>query len=212
MEILLTLATLLTIVVLVILIGTKGRPTRFISQFGEFIIGIRENRIQLLVFSSLIVMFACVVYLFFMMPDIGAGPVQPISFSHRLHAGDKNIDCRFCHSYVDRSIHPGMPPVEKCLFCHNYVIPNHPEIQKEHYYFDNDIPIPWKKVFILPEHVVFNHERHIKQEIACDSCHGTVKAVNATDRLTHHEFEMGFCVECHQSKDVNVDCWLSCHN
>ena len=209
MEILLTLVTLLTIMILVILIGTKGQPTLVIYQFGAFIEGIKDNRRQLLVFSVLVLLVAWVIYLFFVMPNLGAGPVQPISFSHRLHAGDKNIDCRFCHSYVDRSIHPGIPAVEKCLFCHNYIIPNHPEIRKEHTYFDNELPVPWKKVFVLPEHVVFNHERHIKKEVPCEACHGEVKAI---DRLKYLEFEMGFCVECHRRKNANLDCWLSCHN
>jgi predicted CXXCH cytochrome family protein len=102
-----------------------------------------------------------------------------------------------------------MPPVEKCLFCHNHIITNHPEIQKEHAYFNSDTPTPWKKVFILPEHVVFRHDRHIKKGIECESCHGDVKG---TDRLKTHEFEMGFCVECHREKEANLDCWLACHN
>ena len=209
MEILFGTSVLLAITILVILIGTKGKPMIVISQFGAFVSGIRENRLQLVIIGSLIVLVAWVMYLFFIMPDLGAGPVQPISFSHRLHAGDKNIDCRFCHSYVDRSIHPGIPPVEKCLFCHNHIITEHPEIQKEHAYFNSGTPIPWKKVFILPEHVVFRHDRHIKKGIECESCHGDVKG---TDRLKTHEFEMGFCVECHREKEANLDCWLSCHN
>ncbi len=209
MEILLGTSILLAITILVILIGTKGKPMIVFSQFGAFVSGIKENRLQLVIIGSLIVLVAWVMYLFFIMPDLGAGPVQPISFSHRLHAGDKNIDCRFCHSYVDRSIHPGIPPVEKCLFCHNHIITKHPEIQKEHAYFNSGTPTPWKKVFILPEHVVFRHDRHIKKGIECESCHGDVRA---TDRLKTHEFEMGFCVECHREKEANLDCWLACHN
>lgn len=209
MEILLALATLLAITILVILVGTKGKPVTLINQFGAFIKGIVENRVQLYIFSSLIVLVAATVYLFFIMPNVGADPVQPIAFSHRLHAGAKNIDCRYCHPYADQSIHPGLPAVEKCLGCHNYIIPNHPEIRKEHDYFDNEIPVPWKKVFFAAEHVVFNHERHIKKEVACETCHGEVKA---TDRLKFHEFKMGFCVECHRENKANVDCWLSCHN
>lgn len=209
MEILLAAVSLLIIMILVVLIGTRGNPALLISQFGAFTTGIKENKIQLLLLSTLVILVAMVVYLFYLMPDAGAGPAQPIAFSHRLHAGDKNIDCRFCHSYVDRSIHPGIPAVEKCLFCHNYIIANHPEIQKEHDYFNNNMPTPWKKVFFVAEHVVFNHERHIKKDIACETCHGDVKA---TDRLKIHQFQMGFCVECHRENNANTDCWLSCHN
>jgi len=99
--------------------------------------------------------------------------------------------------------------LEKCLYCHNFIIPNHPEIRKEHKYFDTKTPTPWKKVFYVPEHVMFNHERHIKKEIACEACHGDVAG---TDRLKRHEFKMGFCIQCHRKEKANLDCWLSCHN
>jgi len=209
MEILLATFSLLIIIVLIILIGTKGRPATIIYQFGAFTTGIKDNRIQLLLFSILVILVAGVIYIMFILPEVGAGPAQPIAFSHRLHAGNKNIDCRFCHPYVDKSIHPGIPPVEKCLYCHNYIIANHPEIRKEHDYYNSGTPTPWVKVNILPEHVVFNHERHIKKEVPCETCHGEVAAV---DRLKTNEFKMGFCVECHRENKVNVDCWLSCHN
>lgn len=209
MEILLSTATILTIAILVILIGTKGKPLIVLYQFKTFAIGIKDNKAQLIVISMLVVMISLVMYYFFIFPIVGAGPQQPISFSHRLHAGDKNIDCRFCHSYVDRSIHPGLPSVEKCLFCHNHIISKHPEILKEHNYFNTRTPVPWKKVFFVPEHVLFNHERHIKKDVACIACHGDVKS---TDRLKKREFEMGFCIECHRAKNANLDCWLSCHN
>lgn len=209
MELLLASVSLLTIIILVILIGTRGKPMTAIYQFRSFAIGVYENKVQILIFIVLIVLSAAVVYYFFIMPDVGAGPKQPIAFSHRLHAGHKNIDCRFCHSYVDRSIHPGLPPVEKCLYCHNFIIANHPEIRKEHDYYNTNTPVPWKKLFYIPEHVVFNHERHIKKDIECEACHGEVRAM---DRLQFVELKMGFCVECHRERQANVDCWLSCHN
>ena len=209
MEIILASLTLLILVLLVILVGTKGRPLTLIYQFQTFTAQVRENKIQLLTLSTLIILLALFAYFYYMMPHVGAGPLQPIPFSHRLHAGDKRIDCRFCHSYVDRSIHPGIPPVEKCLYCHNYIISNHPEIRKVHAYFDTQTPTPWKKVFHMPEHVMFNHERHIKKEVACETCHGDVAG---TDRLVRHDFKMGFCIECHRKEKANLDCWLSCHN
>ncbi|MCK5486728.1 MAG: cytochrome c3 family protein, partial [Desulfobacterales bacterium] len=137
------------------------------------------------------------------------GPEQPIPFSHRLHAGVKEIQCQFCHPYVGYSNHPGIPPVEKCLYCHNYIIPKHPEILKEHEYFNANSPVPWVKVNYLAEHVVFNHQRHIRSEIECQECHGEVQK---KDRLQGVEFKMGFCVECHRKKKANLDCWLACHN
>jgi hypothetical protein len=148
-------------------------------------------------------------YLFYFLPYIELGPEQPIPFSHQVHAGVKEIQCQFCHPYVGRSTYPGIPPVEKCLYCHNYIIANHPEIKKEHWYFNTKTPTPWVKVNYLPEHVFFNHERHIKKEIVCEQCHGKVETM---DRLKGVAFQMGFCITCHKEKKANVDCWLACHN
>jgi hypothetical protein len=99
--------------------------------------------------------------------------------------------------------------VEKCLYCHKHIIANHPEIKKEHRYFDTKTSTPWVKVNYLPEHVFFNHERHIKKEIVCEQCHGKVETI---DRLKGVEFKMGFCIACHKEKKANLDCWLACHN
>ena len=137
------------------------------------------------------------------------GPEQPIPFSHQLHAGVKQIQCFYCHPYAGYSNFPGIPPVEKCLHCHKYIIANHPWIQKEHWYFNNKTPTPWQKVYYIPEHVLFNHQRHIRKEIACQECHGAVEKMH---RLKSHRFKMGFCVDCHRAKKANLDCWLSCHS
>jgi hypothetical protein len=149
------------------------------------------------------------VYLIFIFPHATAGIEQPIAFSHRVHAGHKAIDCRFCHPYVKRSTYPGVPPVEKCLFCHDHIIANHPEIKKEHEYFDTNTPTPWRKVNYVPEHVFFNHQRHIRKEIDCEACHGRVQAM---DRVIGRDFKMGFCLECHRDRNANIGCWLACHN
>ncbi len=164
-----------------------------------------------LVFAVLlcVLLTGAFLYLFYGLPGGGMGPEQPIPFSHRLHAGVKNIQCRFCHPFVGRSINPGIPPVEKCLYCHNYIIAGHPEILKEHRYFDTHTPTPWVKANYLPEHVLFNHQRHIRKDIACEQCHGEIKTM---DRIRGRQFKMGFCVQCHREKKANLDCWLACHS
>lgn len=168
-----------------------------------------KNRGPIFLTGLIAILSAMFLYLFYGVPESHTGPRQPIPFSHRVHAGVKAISCEFCHPYVRRSIHPGIPPAEKCLYCHNYIIAGHPWIQKEHDYYNTGTPIPWKKVFYVPEHVVFNHERHIKKEVECRTCHGRVETM---DRLLRKRFKMGFCIECHKDKQVNVDCWLACHN
>lgn len=209
MEILITSFSLLTLLVVAILIGTKGHPMRFFTAFGESMQLIWMNRGPLFWVAASVVLVLGFLFFFYASPATRIGAAQPIPFSHRLHAGHKAIDCRFCHPYVERSHHPGLPPVEKCLYCHNYIIANHPEIQKEHNYYNTNTPTPWVKVFYLPEHVLFNHQRHIKKEIACEACHGEVRQM---DRLKGQRFKMGFCIECHREKKVNLDCWLACHS
>ncbi len=167
------------------------------------------NRIPLILSGCCLLLVLLFLYLFYLMPAMGLGPEQPISFSHRVHSGVKQIQCEFCHPYVRRSTFPGVPPVEKCLYCHKYIIPNHPEIQKEHQYFNTGTPTPWVKANYLPEHVFFNHERHIKKEVECRECHGQVETM---DRIKGKNFKMGFCIECHRLKKANLDCWLACHN
>lgn len=149
-------------------------------------------------------------YLFFVQLQGSVGPEQPIPFSHRLHAGVKAIDCRFCHPFVARSAKAGIPAVGKCLYCHNYIIRKHPWIQEEHRYYDTDEPVPWKRLFIVGDHVQFRHQPHIMLHgFECSECHG---AVETMDRLPYHEFKMGFCIDCHRRNNASVACWLACHN
>lgn len=209
MEILIATLSLLIFVLAMILIATRGRPMRFFTAFGETMSVLWANRGPLVWVAVCGVLVLGFLYFFYSPPGFAIGPAQPIAFSHRLHAGHKAIDCYYCHPYVERSIHPGLPPVEKCLHCHQYIIANHPEIRKEHNYFNTQTPTPWIKVFQLPEHVVFNHQRHIKKEIACESCHGQVRQM---DRLKGQRFKMGFCIGCHIQKKVNIGCWLACHS
>jgi hypothetical protein len=157
--------------------------------------------------AALVVLF---LYFFYAPPAAtGIGPAQPIPFSHRVHAGTKAISCEFCHPYVDRSAFPGMPPVGKCLYCHNHIIAKHPEILKEHRYYDTNTPTPWVKVNYIPEHVFFKHYRHIRKGVDCAECHGDVETM---DRLPRNTFLMGFCIDCHEKRNANLGCWLGCHN
>lgn len=168
-----------------------------------------QNRGLLAATAFTVVFIAGFLFLFYFPPGSAIGPEQPIPFSHRVHAGVKNINCRYCHPYVERSIHPGLPPVEKCLHCHNYIITQHPEILKEHNYFNTGTPTPWRKVNYLAEHVLFNHQRHIKKDIDCLECHG---AIETMDRIKGKIFYMEFCIDCHREKKANLDCWLACHS
>ena len=169
----------------------------------------RKNTVSVLLTLITLLSVAAFVYFFWVAPVRGLGPKQPIPFSHNVHSGVKQIQCQYCHPYVGYSNFPGIPPVEKCLHCHNYIIKRHPWIQKEHKYFNTQTSTPWVKVNYVAEHVLFNHQRHINGKIACRECHGPVEDLQ---RLPHKEWRMGMCLECHNQKNVNVDCWLACHS
>jgi hypothetical protein len=154
-------------------------------------------------------LFAGLLYFYYHAPHGGLGPVQPIYFSHRVHAGVKEIGCRFCHPYVERSRNAGIPPVSLCFHCHDHIIPLHPEIVRERQYLETRTPVPWVRVFYLPDHVKFNHRPHVRAGLGCENCHGEVRKM---DRLVGREFEMGFCIACHGQTGAQLDCWLACHN
>jgi len=156
------------------------------------------------------VLTAAMLYFFYVAPERGIGPQQPIYFSHRVHAGVKQINCRFCHPFVDRSRIAGLPSLEKCFFCHQYVIPEHPQIVRERKHYDDKIPVPWIRIFFVPDHVKFNHQPHIIWgKLDCTNCHGQVQVM---DRLQPVDFKMQFCINCHKDKNAQLDCWLACHH
>lgn len=152
---------------------------------------------------------AVMLYLFYAYPHQGIGPKQPIYFSHRIHAGVKQINCRFCHPGANHSKSAGIPTVEKCLYCHDYIVRLHPQLVKERWYYKTKTPVPWVRIYYVADHVQFNHQPHIRKQIDCRVCHGYVERM---DRLVRVDFKMGFCIGCHEQMNAQLDCWLACHN
>ena len=180
---------------------------------------------------SIPVLSVCILFVFYYYSaqSDDHGPTQPILFSHKIHAGDNQIPCEYCHSYVSESAVPGIPSVKKCMGCHSYVsgrdvdyetdsgktinIKN--EIEKVRRYWEQQKPIPWVKVTSMPDYVHFNHKRHIKKGIECHNCHGDVENMDVVYKAK--SLKMGFCLECHEkSADDEYhltqlrDC-LTCH-
>lgn len=134
----------------------------------------------------------------------GYSPVQPINFSHKLHAGDHQIPCLYCHSGAERSSVASIPAISTCMNCHTQILKDSPEIQKVAAAFRQERPIEWVKVHNLPQHVSFNHSRHVTGGIQCQKCHGPVETM---ERVAQFEtLSMGMCVGCHRShRVVTVD-------
>ena len=136
------------------------------------------------------------------------GVAQPISFSHRVHANDKRISCFLCHSEATNGRRAGVPPLETCMLCHLKILTTHPEIRKLRGYFDRGEPVQWEEIYGLQDFVYFNHQAHIRRRVDCGVCHGNVLEMDRVVQV--HEFNMGFCVQCHRDNNISHDCWI-CH-
>jgi hypothetical protein len=135
-------------------------------------------------------------------------PRQPLAFSHKVHAGDNGIHCLFCHRAAPGSPVVGIPPVSACRSCHLYISPDAPEIVRLMTYWDGREPIPWVRVYSVPDHVYFPHMMHVRAGLDCGQCHGGVAAM---DRITRYaNLKMGWCMECHRRSRASIDCW-TCH-
>jgi len=135
-------------------------------------------------------------------------PVQPLAFSHKLHAGINGIQCLYCHHYARKSPVAGIPAMSDCRDCHQFISPDAPEIKKLTGYIDKHEPIPWVRVHTLPDHVYFPHMMHIRAKIDCATCHGNVATMERITRTA--SLKMGWCLDCHRRHKASIDCW-TCH-
>ena len=156
--------------------------------------------------AGLLVLLAVGLYDFYYPAQ--AGQVQPIPFSHRLHAGQKKIGCLFCHADAIDTPQAGLPPLETCMLCHSRIIVDNPYIVTLRQQYESGTPVEWAPVNLLPDYAHFNHVLHVRSGFDCGRCHGSVSGM---DRMTvPHKFLMGFCVECHKAEGYSHDC-LVCH-
>ncbi len=155
-------------------------------------------------------------------------PDQPIPFSHKIHAGQYKMDCRYCHTEVEKGRHATVPSLDICMNCHLTVKTDSPWIQKLTAAYQNKQPIAWQKVHLLPDFVKFNHAPHLKALTAhpqtpilsfpsghqvrktCTVCHGPVE--NMETIYQHSSLSMGWCVNCHRKKEhqAPINC-STCH-
>ncbi len=135
-------------------------------------------------------------------------PDQPVWFSHKVHAGQNQIDCKYCHFTVEKSMHAGIPPVSVCMNCHSQVKKGTrtgtKEISKIYDAIKNNEPIAWVKVYNLPDHVYFNHAQHVNVgQIDCIRCHGDVAKMDQIIEVP--ELSMGWCISCHRTEKVHFE-------
>lgn len=134
-------------------------------------------------------------------------PDQPIKFSHLIHAGENQTDCRYCHHIADYSHSAGIPAANVCMNCHNVVrYGTHSgsfEINKIHRAVKNDKAIEWVRIHKLPDHTFFSHAQHVAAgKVDCEKCHGEVKEMHILKQ--HENLSMGWCLHCHRETAVDM--------
>ncbi len=160
--------------------------------------------------------------------DQGYEPIQPIHYSHRIHAGDNGIDCKYCHSAARESKHSNIPSLNVCMNCHKnisevaestlaegnqYGVNYNDEIQKlydavgwdkaNQKYTGNTKPVKWVRIHNLPDLVYFNHAQHVTVGgIECQTCHGPVEEMEVLKQ--HAPLTMGWCINCHRETEVKL--------
>ncbi|WGF94131.1 c-type cytochrome [Aequorivita marisscotiae] len=190
-----------------------------------------QNQFLVLVFSIFLLLSAAYFGFGYMMQvgvDQGYAPVQPIHYSHKIHAGDNQIDCNFCHSSARKSKHSGIPSLNVCMNCHKNISEVAPETATEEYskeFYDGEIqklykavgwdaenqeytgktePVKWVRIHNLPDFVYFNHSQHVTVAgIACQKCHGEIQEMEVVEQFA--PLTMGWCIDCHRETNVNLE-------
>jgi hypothetical protein len=121
---------------------------------------------------------------------------QPIPFSHKHHVAEEGIDCRYCHTTVEKSAFAGMPPTETCMNCHSQLWTNDEMLEPVRASFKSGAPIHWRRVNNLPGFVYFNHSIHVAKGVGCATCHGQVDEMSLTYQAA--PLTMEWCLTCHR--------------
>jgi hypothetical protein len=122
---------------------------------------------------------------------------QPVPFSHKHHAGELGIDCRYCHTTVDVGPKAGLPSTHICMTCHSQVWTGAPMLAPVRESLASDKPLEWQRVARLPDYVYFNHSIHIARGVPCVTCHGRVDQMPLMTRA--QPFQMRWCLDCHRN-------------
>jgi hypothetical protein len=129
--------------------------------------------------------------------DVGVAKMQPVPFSHAHHVGGLGIDCRYCHTGVEKSSFAGIPPTETCMTCHSQIWRDAPVLEPVRESWATGKPLRWTRVHQLPDYVYFNHSIHVNRGVACISCHGRVDKMPLMAKAEN--LTMRWCLDCHRS-------------
>ncbi len=236
------LAVVLVLLVVILALVNKTL-LRFAKEQGITVVGaekeqrkplwrmIVENQFIAIVFSVVVMLVGSYWVYYYLMQvgvDQGYQPVQPIHFSHRIHAGDNQIECKYCHYSARVSKTSGVPSLNVCMNCHKAISEVAPETATKEYskeYYDSQIaklydavgwdpathqytgethPVKWVRIHNLPDFAYFNHSQHVMVgKIDCQKCHGEIEKMEVVEQ--HAKLTMGWCIECHRTTNVKME-------
>jgi hypothetical protein len=124
---------------------------------------------------------------------------QPIPFSHQHHVGGMGVDCRYCHTSVEKAAYAGIPPTKTCMNCHAQLWSDSPTLEPVRESWRTGKSIEWVRVHDLPDFVYFNHSAHVNKGVGCTTCHGRIDQMP----LVHQEasLQMEWCLQCHRQPE-----------
>lgn len=128
--------------------------------------------------------------------NVGYQPIQPVAYDHYLHATQLGLDCRYCHTHVDKSEHANIPAASTCMNCHQHILTDSPALAPVRESYESGEPIPWVKIHNSPGYVYFNHSVHVNRGISCVECHGEINKMEVVYQAK--PLSMAFCLECHR--------------
>ena len=134
--------------------------------------------------------------------DTGYQPVQPVPYSHKLHAGQLGLDCYYCHSTVYKAAFAAVPATQTCMNCHTKVKDTSPRLEPVRQSYATGKPIPWVKIHSLPDYVYFSHQSHVTAGVSCVSCHGRIDQMIEVKQ--EKPLNMAWCLDCHRNPAPNV--------
>ena len=227
----LMIIALILVTIVFLLVSLKNSLKSALGQETETIPETLVGQYYLFISNNINVVFAASVFAIVMLKFtydglMGVGvttnyaPLQPIEFSHKVHAGMNGIDCNYCHSSARKSKHSGIPSANVCMNCHTYISEGTntgtAEIQKiyDAVGFDpasrtyiegyEQKPIEWIRIHNLPDHAYFNHSQHVVAGgLECQDCHGPVEEMDVL--YQYSELTMGWCIECHRETEVQME-------
>ena len=127
---------------------------------------------------------------------------QPVPFSHAHHVGNLGVECRYCHTSVDKSSYAGIPPTKTCMNCHSQIWAQSPTLEPVRASLRTDTSLEWVKVHDLPDFAYFNHSAHVNKGVGCSTCHGRVDQMPLVSQ--EKSLQMEWCLECHRNPEKYV--------